>query len=329
MQQRNTMQSRWIHCLAVTAIALYSFGYLSAETDAESRTRAAEVLFQQFETVAYSSTDVLSRFDKASVNTPQNEANMVLPLALRLPFVQLIGGLRLLGPNTMTELQSNYSGVLVGAKGFTPPAGFGMVSSQDCYIGMLRPQGRSLVESYFSQSTFELIDGQRVWTWSAPPYEGYPHSTTFYLTVVEHTYFVIGNDLAEFRATVRRLTTEGTKDNTKISDPNASSDKKYWVYRSIRWNKATRDVDPAGLAKVTSTIAMRFAVDFETMTGQVEADSADETLKTIKELPASEVLHYEPREAGTWRAAVPIAEDPATTTALFTVFSLFGFGVVL
>jgi hypothetical protein len=329
------MQIRWIHYLAITAVAFFSLGCANAATstdtnsDAGSRARAASVLFPQFDTVEYATTDVLSRFTSPGPNAPNNGADQTLPLSLRLPFVQLIGGLSFLGKDTLTALQTNYSGVLVGAKGFTLPEGLGMVHSQDCYIGLLRPGGKSIVEAYLNQSGSQTIDGQKVWTWTAPPYEGYPQTTTFYITEIGPSYFVMGNDLAAFRATVHQLA-QGTEDDSKISDPDALSEKTYWAYRSIRWNKVTGTIDPAGPAAQTATVVMKFTVDFGTMMGQVEADSSDEALQTDpKHLPGSEVFHYERKAPGIWQAAVPIAKDPDATTALFTVAALFGFGVSL
>jgi hypothetical protein len=52
----------------------------------------------------------------------------------------------MLGPDALTTLNTNYSGVLVGAKGFKPPEGLGMFSSQDCYIGLLRPGRHSIID---------------------------------------------------------------------------------------------------------------------------------------------------------------------------------------
>jgi hypothetical protein len=326
------MPIRWIHYLAIIAVAFCSLGCANAATgtdtgtDAGSRTRAASVLFPQFETVEYATTDVLSRFDSPSGNTPNTGSDQTLPISLRLPFIQLIGGLGLLGQDTLTTLKTNYSGVLVGAKGFTPPEGLGMVHSQDCYIGLLRPGGHSIVAAYLNQSGSQLIDGQRVWTWTAPPYEGYPHTTTYYIADIEHSYFVMGNDLTAFRATVHQLT-QGTEDDSKIPDPDALSDKAYWAYHSIRYN--THDADPTGPAAQV-TVVLKFTVDFGTMMGQMEADSADAALQTDpKALPGSAVFHYEKKAPGSWQAAVPIAEDPKSTTALYTVAALFGFGASL
>jgi hypothetical protein len=329
------MPIRWIQYLAVTAVAFSSFGCASAATgmdtssDAGSRARAASVLFPQFESVGYAATDVLSRFTSSGPNAPKNGADQTLPISLRLPFIQLLIGLHFLGPDALTKLNTNYSGVLVGAKGFKPPEGLGMFSSQDCYIGLLRPGGKSIVEAYLNQSGSQTIDGQKVWTWTAPPYEGYPYTTTYYIADIEHSYFVMGNDLTAFRATMRQLS-QGTEDDSKISDPDALSDKAYWAYRSLRWNKVKHDTDTAGPASQMTTVVMKFTADFGTMTGQLEADSTDPDLKNDpKQLPASQIFNYQRKAPGIWLATVPIAADPNSTTALYTVASVFGFGVVL
>jgi hypothetical protein len=328
------MPIRWIHYLAFIAVA-FSFGCANAATgmdtssDARSRARAASVLFPQFDTVEYATTDVLSRFDSPSGSTPNTGSDQTLPIALRLPYIQLIGGLHFLGQDTLTTLKTNYSGVLVGAKGFTPPEGLGMVHSQDCYIGLLRPGGHSIVEAYLNQSGSQTIDGQQVWTWTAPPDEGYPHTTTFYIADIAHSYFVMGNDLTEFRATMRQLS-QGTEDDSKISDPDALSDKAYWAYRSVRWNKVKFDFDPTGAAAQTATVVMKFTGDFGTMTGQMETDTTDAAYQTDpKGLPGSGLFNYRRKAPGSWVATVPIAKDPKSTNELYTVAALFGFGVAL
>jgi hypothetical protein len=88
------MPIRWIRYLAVTAVAFCSFGCANAATstdtssDAGSRARAASVLFPQFESVVYAATDVLSRLDRPSGNTPNTGSAQTLPISLRLPFIQ-------------------------------------------------------------------------------------------------------------------------------------------------------------------------------------------------------------------------------------------------
>jgi hypothetical protein len=241
----------------------------------------------------------------------------------------LLIGLHFLGPDALTTLNTNYSGVLVGAKGFKPPEGLGMFSSQDCYIGLLRPGRHSIIETDLNQSGSQTIDGQKVWTWTAPPYEGYPYTTTYYIADIEHSYFVMGNDLTAFRATIRQLS-QGTEDDSKIRDPDALSDKAYWAHRSLRWNKVKHDIDPAGPAAQMTTVVMKFTADFGAMTGQLEADSTDPDLKNDpKQLPASQIFNYQRKAPGSWVAAVSIAKDPKSTTALYRVASVFGFGVVL
>ena len=321
------MTSQRIHFLAVAVVVLYSFGYLRAEADA--RSRAARVLFQQFDTVAYSSTDVLSRFDNPGPNDPNSGSKPSLPITLRLPFVQLIGGLRILGHNTMTDLLRNYTGVFVGAKGFTPPDGIGMVSSQKCYISILRPNGRSIIESDFGQAKHESLNGNDVWTWSAPPYEGYPRPTTFYVAEIENTYLLMTNNLLEFRETIRNLTSGNSKVGTKVPGWEPLGVDQYWVSRSIRRTEAKR-ADVTGPTQGTpSLVVLRFVID-EAMNSHIEADSSDSIFNTnIEGLPASEVLHYEPKGAGVWQASIPLSKDPATTTELFRVFFFFGFGVSL
>jgi hypothetical protein len=310
---------------------MYSCGYLTAEVADESRTRAGDVLFQQFETVAYASTDVLTRFQKPGAKEPQSDVSLKLPIALRLPFVQLIGGLRILGQTAMVDLERNYSGVLVGATGFIPPDGFGMVSSLDCYVALLRPDGQPLAESVFGQAELKSIDGIRVWAWSAPPYEGYPHITNFYASEIDNQYLVISNDLSHFTDTVRKLATVISIKAPKVGNREPFTTDKYWLYRPVQWGETTPNIDatksPEGRL---SALVLKFSADADGMKCRMEVDGSSDLTETVRKgLPGSDVLHYEPTADGVWQASFPLSKDPATTTTLFRVLSLFGFGVNL
>jgi hypothetical protein len=223
----------------------------------------------------------------------------------------------------MADLRQNYTGVLVGAKGFTPPDGIGMASSQECYIGILRPNGRSIIKADFGNAKYESIDGSRVWTWSAPPYEGYPWPTTFYAAEIANAYFILGNDLAEFGEMIRSLTSEHNKSRANAGSWEPDGVNTYWIYRSIRGSEAMH------IDGISNAVVLKFIID-SAMQSNIEIDTSNKVSKTNPAgLLSSETLHYELKEAGRWQASIPLSRDPATVTALFRVFSAFGFGVVL
>lgn len=257
----------------------------------------------------------------AGAKSPTSGSAPNLPIALRLPFVELIGGLRRLGPNVMNDLVQNYADFLVGAKGFMPPEGIGMVSSKECYIGILRPEGHSILAFNSGQAHHETIDGNDVWTWSAPPYEGYPRATTFYAAEIPNGYLVLGNDLAEFNRAMQTLINKHDFPANIGWEP--SSPSKYWIYRSVRGREATQ------IDERSNAVLLKFVID-SAMQSHIEIDTSSNLSKLHSSgLPASETLHYLLKGIGTWQAEVPMSRDPATTTALFKVFSAFGFAVVL
>src|SRR5271154_7432756 len=114
---------------AVALVAFPLLGYLTCHAETKPETRAASVLFKQFETVAYARTDFLSSLDAHDFNKDVDSLS-----DLRLPFLELIGGLRALGSKTEKDVEKSYSAVLAGAKDFVGPEGLGMVSSRTCYI---------------------------------------------------------------------------------------------------------------------------------------------------------------------------------------------------
>lgn len=77
--------------------------------------RAASVLLGQFETVAYTNTDLLASFETHSPDDVDATSE------LGLPVLELIGRLKAFGPNVSTDVAKSYSAVLAGAKNFVPP----------------------------------------------------------------------------------------------------------------------------------------------------------------------------------------------------------------
>ena len=87
---------------------------------------------------------------------------------------------------------------------------------------------------------------------------------------------------------------------------------------------------PRMFNSVMRVISSLIGVLIGTMMGQMEADSSDADLQNDpKQLPASQRFNYQRKAPASWVPAVSIAEDPKSTTALFTVAALFGFGVAL
>lgn len=146
---------------------------VQAETSVEQR--AASVLLQQFETVAYSEADLLTA---PQADSAEREVDSLKEM--RLPFFEFLGGLESLRPSLSGKLAGRCKAVLAGAKAFTAPSGLGAVHSRRCYVGTLKDGSALKIVAEFSQTASELMDGRRVWTWSVPPSEGDAGPTEFY-----------------------------------------------------------------------------------------------------------------------------------------------------
>ncbi|MBV9180918.1 MAG: hypothetical protein JO356_06365, partial [Acidobacteria bacterium] len=185
-------------------IALVAFGALwghSCPAELTPRqTRAASVLFRQFETVVYTKGRFLLHLDAQQTNENDAETN------LWVPFLELIAGLRALGPSTANDVLANYDAVLLGAAEFRSPAGLGAVSSQKCYIAVTEHGSHHNLAAQFRGAQDEAIEGREVWTWSIPPYEGHPQSTKFYAAQISSTYFMVTNNQRDFHDALSALT---------------------------------------------------------------------------------------------------------------------------
>ena len=316
--------------LQLTAIASIAFTLFFAHSRCDAQTgaevRAASVLLKQFEVVAYAKTEFLSGSE------PQGGAEVDAESHLRLPFLALIGSLRYLGKTTESGIEESYSSVVVGARDFISPQGLGMVNSSTCYIGILKSGAQPNVETYFRQATHESIEGRQGWTWSVPPYEGYPKPTKFYAAQIADSYFVISNNLQDFQAVTTSLTApEGaTTAFTGVPGWTAFSAQNYWLYRSVRRSGAI-DPDAAGTSVLTPDVsAIFFFADPGKRQGTLRVLSSDTTMKTKPNvLPDSELSRLQSQGAGTWQAILPLAKDEPSFDAMFHLFYFLGYGIAI
>jgi hypothetical protein len=296
------------------------------ESDAQTgfdNSRAASALFSQFETVGYSTSDFLLT-PLASAANSEND--------LRFPFLMLIGSLRFLGPSTERDVESSYSSFYAGARDFLGPEGIGMVSSHDCFIGILKGNARPELEKDFQGATREVLDGRQVWTWSLPPYDGYPRPTKFYASQIGGSYFVLANNAKEFQETVRALTVGAGAASPSISVTGWETfgKYKYWVYRLVRRGGS---VDPrvTGINILTPDIsALAFYSDVDSGVGTLSVFSSDTTMKAKPNvLPDAALYRLQPKAAGVWQATLPLSKDGLGLDVLYRVYYFFGFGLSL
>jgi hypothetical protein len=320
------MRQAWFAEAALIPLCL--LGGLAPFAKADPETTAASVLFQHFETVAKTPTNYLISFETRDPNGPDYDT-----ASLELPFMELLGGLKVLGPRTESDLERSYSTVFVGAKDFGRgpygPGGFGMVSSRKCYIAVLEGAEPSLVAD-FNKASYESIEGRRVWTWSVPSEGGSTRASKFYAAQVSGLYFVMANDQRDFQEVVHALTLARSFKplSQSVSGWGTFNTHKYWAYRLVYRGGITKP-EAAGIEDMTpDVIALSFYADVDTRTGLIQVFSSDTSMKAAPTILAGPPLNrLQPQGAGVWQQSVPLSNDQADFNALFQVFYLFGFGV--
>ena len=300
-------------------------GTLNCTAATVQEMRAEAVLFRRFDTVAYTHADLLVDYDIRELDQSKRHVATDLPLSLRLPFVYLVGGLRILGPNALSTLSQSYTAFAVGATDFRPPEGLGMFSSHNCYIGVMNGGPHPNLDSIFSSAKAKFLDGMPVWVWSAPPYEGQPRTTTFYAAQVANSYLLLANDQGVFSDVLSALR---SSTDVSISLPGweAVSAHDYWLYQSLSQipNSRIRGGDRARAPALT------FFADVNKRESSVLVYLTDTTMNNTPDgLPASKLCHYQHVAAGIWQANLRLAQEPTTVSALYQILAAFGFGVVL
>lgn len=317
------MTNRWKFLIA---IAFASFGCLTVHAETPTEIRAASVLFRQFETVAYTRMSFISGYTTHDSETPDSEGVM------RFPFIGVIGGFQGLEPNIRIDLGKSYGSVLVGAKEFVGPHGFGMVDSRKCFIGVLEGGAQPNLESDFSKAARDSIDGRQVWTWSIPISEGETVPPRFYAAQVAGSYFVMTNSREDFQEVAKALTSAESSMPAPIDvfGWEIFSTYKYWAYRKFRRSGVMSEA--SGIEGITpDVVAFTVFADVDKREGFIRILSSDKSMKTIPKvfLPESMQSLLQPQGAGIWQAAIPLSKDEAGFEFMIQIYTAFGFGVVV
>lgn len=298
-------------------------------TQTNSQIRVASLLSTQFETLVYTKSELLASADE--INRSANASRLKMnEQTLRLPFLELIGGLSALGPTTVNNLKRSYSGVFIGAKDFISPEGIGMVSSRNCYIALARSGTQQDIVSDSHKAQQQVSNGRQVWTWSLPPFEGHPTSTDFYATNLDGLYFVMANDRRTFEEVAEKLTSAETSDTFTL--PNSASAWKtfskhdYWAYRLFKRN-GVKDTTAAGLTNATSNaLALAFFTDSYQKESTIQVFTSDKSpFAFLPSLPNP----FQPSGVGVWKATIPLSNDESGKDALVEVLYYIGFGLFL
>jgi len=299
----------------------------SVGAETELQKQAAAVLLSRYETVVSARSSVLSQLH------PDNPNQEVGPKSLGLAFIYLMGGLKAIGPKTLSTVEGGSDTVLTGAMDFVAPEGLGGISYRTCDIAILRRGAAQTIAGEFRNVNTPPIDGRTVWSWSIPPSEGYKTPTDFYAAIVADSFFVLTNNRDDLREVANALAKGKVPTELPSGrDLTALRAHAYWAYRAIRRAKGA-DMLASGLSGLpASAVALELFSEYDD--GRLFFNILvpdDRSGSPPPGLPSLESFHFQRAEAGVWQAAIDLqALTPRQKTAgVFRVMSYFGYGVFL
>jgi hypothetical protein len=293
---------------------------------------AASVLFERFETVLYSKSDLLSA-PQAYHQMSAQDTNY-----LRFPFAYLSKGLDSAGKQISAEMLESAIAVLVGARDFQPPKGLGGVRSQRCYVVILGDHNAFQLQKYFHQAPQTSAAGSHVWKWSAKLGEfgeGDTKPSSLYTTQIGHSYVLVSNDLSELQTVADRLSSSNQDAPVLagIREWESVRHHEIWGYRHYR-HSGVADPVAAGMSDVTPAAeSLIFFVDVDKKVGVLRLLASDNsTADKINSAITSARSAFPPLKTsggGASETMIPFAGDEATSERVFMVMGLFGFGIYL
>jgi hypothetical protein len=317
-------RTKWASEIALMLVAFLLSGCTRNAVSSTEQQRAASVLFDQYETVFYARSDLLSG-SGGYRQLSQPGAN-----ALRVPFANLLQGLDPLDKQVSADMLGNADAALVGAKNFRSPSGpppsLGGVQSSFCYIIVQKKRNSFDLGKVASNSSVISSFGGSVWKWSAPPSEGHPQPYTFYAAQVAGTYLLISNNVEDLGAISRKLSvTSGAPNLEGIRDWETLSQHEVWGYRHYRHTEENKTA--AGTSEVTPEAqALSFFADPKRKTGVLRLFSS--TAGTAKKMNATGTIPpFKAAGSGVWQTTIPLTGDQKMSEQMFAAMSWFGFGV--
>jgi hypothetical protein len=310
----------------VVIIILTSLAHLPADAEETAETRMASALLAQFETVAYTTTGILSSSSSSLATHVDSEDY------LRVPFLEFIDGLNVMGPAKVDEFKKDYGALIVGAGNFIPPDGIGAIHSGKCYIGVPLGGAHSDMEASLSNAPRETVAGRQAWVWSLPASEENPQQRTFYAAQLPGSYFLMCNNRPDFEIVAKSLpsATASIPSQINVLGWETFSGFNYWMYRSVR-RTGGGNSSLSGLVPLTPDVtSLAFFADIDKRQGFIRVFSLEPQMKIApRVLPESKRQLFNRDTSGVWRAEIPLAKDEESFDSLFYVFTAFGFGAVI
>lgn len=315
--------AKWSSRIVIGWFAFLSLGCTTSASSASHVSRAATVLFKEFETVFDAKADFVSGTG-AYERLPEPETEI-----LRMPFAPLIGGLNELSKRGAVDALSSADAVLVGAKDFSAPDGptfLGSVHSRFCFVIVPGSRSRFDLDEWMGKLRAVIQVEPAIWKWTTRPFEGHAAPPQFYAAVTGRGYLLVANDLAVLKAVSAGLAVERAAGTISgIHDWEILRLSKIWGYRRYRHNET--DKMAAGTVDVTpETEALAFFIEPAHRIGVLRLYSA--TDQPAKKWGMRVLPQFQSIATATWESTIPVTDAQAPERT-FALMALFGFGVFL
>ena len=293
--------------------------------------RAAAALFDRYETIFYTNTDLSTPL------TPYKGLSRPAASSLSIPFGQL-AGLDLLNKHASSEILGNADSVLMGARDFISPTGAGSAGHPGlfCFIVVFGKQPMPDFGKYFTQTPSSPAAGAHVWKWIADIYD-IPPAPTFYATQVGGFYLVLSNDDKDLQKVAAELASsyDPSKTLSTVRDWSFVSQHEYWGYRFIR-RKGLNGKDLAGLDQFLPGVeAIEFWIDVKQKAGVMRLLGSAGTKRAVPQLnkriadEASGSMSFQPQSAGVWDAPISLSGGQLAMGKIWEIMNFFGYPIII
>ena len=292
-------------------------------TDQSPRLLPTMGLLDQYETVILSDGGVLSKAGQFSMIPASVVAK------LQQPYSELLSILGQ-GPINLRDLGS-VDFVAVGAKNFKSSTELGSVKSDLCFV--IRS---SLLPSFDFRDrgleAFDITTDVRIWKMN----RGTDGGAVYYASRPSREYLLIGNDRVGLVALTKLLKTprversEAFDSLTKLSFWNEMVKSRYWGYRHYRLDSNIESRQASGALSLGAAVrALSFFINSSSDSAQVDfvfdrnASNIASVLNSIGPYTFMEL------GGGLWRTNVPLKSVDENDEMMFSLISMFGFGIYL
>lgn len=324
--------ARAIQKISVLMLALSLMSASPAFAANDNDRRAAAALFDRYETIFYTNTDLSTPLTIFKGLSRQAASSLLIP------FGQL-AGLDLLNKRASSEILGNADSVLMGARDFISPTGAGSAGHPGlfCFIVVFGKQPTPDFGKYFTQTPSSPAAGAHVWKWVADIYD-IPPALTFYATQVGSSYLVLSNDDKDLQKVAAELASSNDPSKTLSTVRHWSfvSQHEYWGYRFIH-RKGLDGKDLAGFDKdMPGVEAIAVFVDVKQKAGVMRLLGSEGTKRAVPKLNKSiadetrSAMSFQPESVGVWDAPFSLSGGGQDSMAIiWEIMKFFGYPIII